>query len=858
MTPSLRHKLAVSALLLAAVPAIAGAQFDPLIGARAQALGGAFVSIADDAHALYWNPGALGGRDQQEINSTFGKMYSTDLSDNDLVYSLPFALHHGIGLGWRSGGLDDAELSFGSNLFSVGYGYKLDMGLGIGGSASYLTESVSLDDGTVSEWNGWGGNLGVIYRKPRGIWSVGAVLRDLGNFNVSHENGTREELAGASSGLVMGGSVKPIPELLFAADLDDQIHLGAEYSYRGMFAVQGGFKRLLRKTYGESADGNTWSLGASARWKGLKFDFAHVLPPVLPASNRVSLGLEFSLSPSKIAIDEASVDNVYASQAIRYLENPVGRAKLVSKSDEPISARLALYVPDYMVAPTEVEIVLRPKETKEIDLNAIFSPEIMALLEDRPAQAEVLVSYQTKNRRRTERVRTQLFVYKPGAISWAELGSAAAFVTAQDPTVAGFARQVAQDTDVAGQGANLRNIYSAMWVFNALGEYGITYVPDANNPFATMRDDRDAVDQVQYPRQLLTSQTGDCDDTSVLYCSMLENLGIGTAFLDGPGHILMLFDTGLHARNRQVLAVDEDLYVVRGDRVWVPVETTLLGQPFTEAWLEGAAIWSRWQDNPDSRLVEVQRAWLDYQPLLPPGEAPVIDAPAGELVGVRVQADMDTLRLWQRAYLEEKFLKPLEEASDRDQTLESGILYAQEGRLSEARSRFEVVLAENPEDAAALNDLGNVAVFENRPEEALALYRQAREIDPDPGIYLNEGLLLWNQGDDEAADEAFRTAIDDLGGDVDSALDMLGLHSPGAGGEGERAKAPRLTTEEIRQRLLQSARARTAADSLATEPPHRESPGGPVVSKVSGSRAVDMQSLARIVYWKEHEKEAGR
>jgi hypothetical protein len=119
-------------------------------------------------------------------------------------------------------------------------------------------------------------------------------------------------------------------------------------------------------------------------------------------------------------------------------------------------------------------------------------------------------------------------------------------------------------------------------------------------------------------------------------------------------------------------------------------------------------------------------------------------------------------------------------------------------------------------------------------------------------------LLLWNQGDDEAADEAFRTAIDDLGGDVDSALDMLGLHSPGAGGEGERAKAPRLTTEEIRQRLLQSARARTAADSLATEPPHRESPGGPVVSKVSGSRAVDMQSLARIVYWKEHEKEAGR
>jgi tetratricopeptide (TPR) repeat protein len=824
MTRVTRHKLGGALLLLAIFPAIAGAQFDPLVGARAQALGGAYVSIADDAHALYWNPGALGGRDQQEINSTFGKMYSTELSDNNLVYQLPFALHHGIGLGWRSGGLDDAELNFGSN---------------------------HLDDGTVSEWDGWGANVGLHYKRPKGIWAVGLVLRNLGNFDVTHEGGVSEQLASSSDSWVLGGSVRPVEGLLFAADVDDRFHLGAEYSYRNIVAVQGGFKRQIRDIYGESGDGSTWSLGLSARWKGLKLDVARVMPPVLPATNRVSLGLEFTLSPSKIAIGQTNVDNIYASQANRYADNPVGTTKLVSKHDEPISARLGLYVPDYMEAPTEKEIVLRPKETKEIDLNAVFSPEILALQEDRPARAEVLVSYQTKNRRRTERARTQLFVYKPGAISWADLGSAAAFVTAQDPTVSGFARQVARGTDVAGQGANLRNIYSAIWVFEALGAYGITYVPDPNNPFASMRDDRDAVDQVQYPRQLLTSRTGDCDDTSVLYCSMLENLGIPTAFLDGPGHILMLFDTGLHARNRQVLAVSEDLYVVRGDRVWIPVETTLLGQPFTEAWLEGASIWARWEDNPDSRLVEVQQAWLEYQPLLPPGAAPAIAPPANDQVGTLVQANIDTLRIWQRSYLEEKFLKPLEQSSNVEQMLESGILYAQEGRLAEARGQFEVVLAENPEDAAALNDLGNVELFDNRPDEALNLYRRARDIDPDPGIYLNEGLLLWSQGDDEAADAAFQTAIDDLDGDVDRALGMLGLHAPETSAEGERSRAPRLTTEEIRQRLLLSSHTRTAADSMATEPPRRDSPGGPVVSKVSGSRAVDMQSLARIVYWKE-------
>ena len=125
------------------------------------------------------------------------------------------------------------------------------------------------------------------------------------------------------------------------------------------------------------------------------------------------------------------------------------------------------------------------------------------------------------------------------------------------------------------------------------GEIRITYVPDPNNPFGRMSETREAVDQVQYPRQLMTSRTGDCDDTSVLYCSLLENLGVPTAFLDGPGHILMLFDTGLHARNHQVLAVDESYYVVRGERVWIPVETTMLGRSFSEAWLEGASIWAR-------------------------------------------------------------------------------------------------------------------------------------------------------------------------------------------------------------------------------------------------------------------------
>jgi len=654
---------AVGALLglLGAMPA--AAQYSSRASARSAAMGGVTVAMGDDGLAVFNNPALLAGIDQNRLGFTFGELYATDLKDNLLAYQLPVTYQHALAIGWQNGGLSDEELQFNSNYFALGYGFLLRKGLGIGLSANYLRESVDLDEGTVSDWTGWTADLGARFQ-PLPNLSAGLALRNVFNLDVRHESGRRERLAENTQSWVVGAAYHPLPELLVAADLDDRLHLGAEYTFLGLVSAQGGIEQQLRSIYGEEADGTTFSLGASVRYKGLRLDVAHVLPPVLPSTTRFTLGAEFTLSPSKISIAQTDLEPVYASQVRSYVDRPVGTTKLVSKDDEPLSARLGLFIPGFMAAPTEREIVLRPKETKEIDLNALFSNDILALIEDRPAQAEVLVSYETKSRTRTERARSQIFLYRPGAISWADLRAAAAFVTAQDPVVSVFARAIAQGSDVAGTGSSLRNLQTAMRVFNALGEYGITYVPDPNNPFATMSEEREAVDQVQYPRQLLGSRTGDCDDTSVLYCALLENLGIPTAFLDGPGHILMLFDTGLHARNAQTLALDESFYVVRGERVWIPVETTMVGRPFMEAWAEGAAIWGRWKENPQARFAEVQEAWQVYQPALPAGEAPAYNPPTAAAVDGRVRADMDTLGVWQKTYLEEKFLKPLQESGE--------------------------------------------------------------------------------------------------------------------------------------------------------------------------------------------------
>jgi len=63
-------------------------------------------------------------------------------------------------------------------------------------------------------------------------------------------------------------------------------------------------------------------------------------------------------------------------------------------------------------------------------------------------------------------------------------------------------------------------------------------------------DPRATSEYVQFPRQTIELKGGDCDDLSVAYCSLLENVGIQTALVDYKAngelrHVNILFNSGL-------------------------------------------------------------------------------------------------------------------------------------------------------------------------------------------------------------------------------------------------------------------------------------------------------------------------
>ena len=82
---------------------------------------------------------------------------------------------------------------------------------------------------------------------------------------------------------------------------------------------------------------------------------------------------------------------------------------------------------------------------------------------------------------------------------------------------------------------------------------------------------------------------------------------------------------------------------------------------------------------------------------------------------------------------------------DRRSSLRSqlGIIYAQNGQVDDARKEFVKLLEEPNGRAAALTNLGNLAVLEGKVDVALENYTQAAALDTaDGGILLDLGLAL--------------------------------------------------------------------------------------------------------------------
>jgi hypothetical protein len=148
-------------------------------------------------------------------------------------------------------------------------------------------------------------------------------------------------------------------------------------------------------------------------------------------------------------------------------------------------------------------------------------------------------------------------------------------------------------------------------LFEALASYGINYVIDPASSFVEFSEDSSALDSLNYPYQTLYYRGGDCDDLSILYCSLLEALGIDTAFITIPGHIYCAFDIGTpgEGEGKQGEGWRVEGVIEHGGKLWLPVEITVPGEGFRAAWRIGAR---EWRAAGEAKLYPMRESWAVY------------------------------------------------------------------------------------------------------------------------------------------------------------------------------------------------------------------------------------------------------
>jgi len=157
------------------------------VGSRPQAMGGAFVSIADDIHALYWNPAGLAAMKQSEAIL----VHSTWLADMSFDYlGVAFVLGRAGTVGTSVTLLDVGEMEVtneknqeGTGLYfrsydvaaALHYGYRFYDKFSIGGTFKYIYQTI---------WNekaqGIAIDIGTLFITPFHDWRLGMNISNFG------------------------------------------------------------------------------------------------------------------------------------------------------------------------------------------------------------------------------------------------------------------------------------------------------------------------------------------------------------------------------------------------------------------------------------------------------------------------------------------------------------------------------------------------------------------------------------------------------------------------------------------------------------------------------------------------------
>lgn len=259
-------------------------------GARATAMGSAFVAIADDQSALYWNPAGLANLEGTGILFDHAK-WVADIQYNFLAASYSLGDVGTLGLSVTTASSGDMRVTtidepqgtgeiFGANdaAVSLAYAIRLTSDFAIGFNPKFVHQSIwKMSASAVAL------DLGVQYQTPfkgillgMSITNFGSKMKLSGNntlvlYDLDPSSGGNNERTPANLsteawalplnfrvGIAYRPELSASHKLVLAVDAAhpsdnyESVNIGGEYTFQNFFAVRGGYKALFLAATEES------------------------------------------------------------------------------------------------------------------------------------------------------------------------------------------------------------------------------------------------------------------------------------------------------------------------------------------------------------------------------------------------------------------------------------------------------------------------------------------------------------------------------------------------------------------------------------------------------------------------------
>lgn len=386
-----RHGMLFAVWTLGALgPAAAFAAFEDLgAGARAPGMGGAFVAVADDVYAIYYNPAGLGTLDRPAVGTSYTKLYlgltdDSNLASSFIGYAQPIreGRQGALGAAWNSFSLNGSL--YRDDSFFLSYGRQAPLhpfggDLYAGVSLKYLRSSFGTFSEAANATNGlaltgqpdsalgarrsvgaFDSDLGLLYRFAN-HYSLGAQAVHVNRPNVAFDSAASDRLP---TQMRLGFGYRSLVSNL-TAEVDTQRSPTGSRDTTYIVGAERWFPRLFVGDFGlrgglglGGRDYTQLSAGLSYRTRRLQVDYGFALPINTVSStggnHRVAIGFKFGRATE----EEESIEMVL--EAMRRLKE--GRVVAYEAQAKGLSQTERAALDEFLAQARSLELDGRYKE----------------------------------------------------------------------------------------------------------------------------------------------------------------------------------------------------------------------------------------------------------------------------------------------------------------------------------------------------------------------------------------------------------------------------------------------------------------------------------------------------------------